>query len=72
MESLRKLAADMGSECQVAKVDTMKHEAVAKSHRVKGLPTLILFKEGQEVERHAGALSYAELRALLARNGVAS
>jgi len=66
-DALRRLAREFGESCLVAKVDTMKHEAVAKEYGVKGLPTLIVFKEGEEVERHAGALSYPELRSMIER-----
>jgi thioredoxin 1 len=32
---------------------------------VKGLPTLILFREGVEIDRHEGAIPQAQLKAFV-------
>lgn len=40
---------------------------LAEEHGVKGLPTLVLFERGEDVRRHAGTLSYADLEALAKR-----
>lgn len=60
-DSLQKLANQEADNCTVAKVNTVTHPKIAKEYSVKGLPTLILFKNGQEIDRYAGALSYGEL-----------
>ncbi len=62
---LNQLARRYAGCCRVVKIDTMAHAEVAKTHGVKGLPTLIVFGNGVEVDRHAGALSYPELKALI-------
>ncbi len=61
--ALERLAAQCGDGCLVAKVDTVRHAALAGEHGVRALPTLILFRDGAELTRYAGALSYGELRA---------
>lgn len=33
--------------------------------KVQGLPTLVLFRDGQEVARHEGAMAQAQLKAFL-------
>lgn len=61
-EPLKKIAAAKETECTIVKVDTVKHSKLAEQYKVKGLPTLVLFKDGKEVKRYAGALSYTELK----------
>ncbi len=68
---LEECAASSGKECVVAKVNTMAHGDLAEEHDVKGLPTFVLFEHGEEVRRHAGTLSRAELEAF-AHGGEAS
>jgi thioredoxin len=59
--SIKKLAERESDSCTITKVNTVTHPQIAKEYGVKGLPTLILFENGEEVERYAGALSYGEL-----------
>lgn len=61
-EPLKKLAASNNDQCIVVKINTVKHPEVAEEFDVKGLPTLVVFREGKEVKRYAGALSYSELK----------
>lgn len=61
-EPLKKIAASKEANCTILKVDTVKHSQLAERYNVKGLPTLIFFKDGKEVKRYAGALSYTELK----------
>ena len=60
--SIQKLANQEPGNCIVVKVNTVTNPKIAKKHGIKGLPTLILFKNGEEIDRYAGALSYGELR----------
>ncbi len=46
---------------QTIKLDTEKYPKVATDLRVAGLPTLMLFKGGQQVARIEGALSAVDL-----------
>lgn len=70
--AVERIADELGDACLVAKVDTVRHSELAGEHAVKGLPTLILFRDGAETARHAGALSYGELRAWIGETGVAA
>lgn len=67
-EPLEALARELGDECLVAKVDTVKHPELAKAHGVRGLPTLVLFNRGTEADRHAGALGYPALEAFVRKH----
>lgn len=59
--SIQKLAKEQSGNFTTVKVNTMTNPGIAKDYGVKGLPTLILFENGKEIDRHAGALSYREL-----------
>jgi thioredoxin len=63
---LKQLAARYAGRCRVVKLDAMAHAEAAEAYGVNGLPTLIVFDGGAEVDRHAGALSHSELKALIA------
>ena len=59
---LKKLAESEDVNCIIVKINTMKHKEVANKYNVKGLPTLLLFNNNNELKRYAGALSYQELK----------
>ena len=48
----------------VAKVDTDRAQQVAAEYEIRGVPTVILFKEGKEVERSMG-IEPERLRAMV-------
>lgn len=53
---LKKIAAEYDGQLTVAKVDTDQNQDMAMKYAVRSIPTLILFKDGQEVERLVGRL----------------
>lgn len=55
--ALQAFASEMGDRLQVIKIDVDKNPQVAMDYRVQGVPTLILFKNGNPVWRQSGALS---------------
>jgi thioredoxin 1 len=58
-------AAEYQGRLRVAKADCDANPALVESLAVKGLPTLLLFKDGSEVKRHEGVLTQAQLSAFL-------
>ncbi|MEM7176018.1 MAG: thioredoxin [Chlamydiota bacterium] len=48
------VAAEMHQKAQFAKLNVDTGTAMATKHRVTSVPTLILFKEGQELHRQEG------------------
>ncbi len=50
----------------VAKVDASSQTALATQYHVSGLPTLVLFKDGVEVGRRAGAMNLTQLKSFTA------
>lgn len=53
-------------EALVAKLDTDMNQKTAQSFDIRSIPTLIVFKDGVEVDRRIGAVNREELEKLLA------
>lgn len=51
---LKDVAAALGDKAKVIKIDVEKNQELAEALRVKGLPTLIVYKNGQMKWRHSG------------------
>jgi thioredoxin 1 len=51
---LRDVAAALGDKAKVIKIDVEKNEELAEALRVKGLPTLMIYKNGEMKWRQSG------------------
>ncbi len=51
---LRDVAAALGDKAKVIKIDVDKNKELAEALRVKGLPTLMIYKKGEMVWRQSG------------------
>ncbi|MDT0555270.1 thioredoxin family protein [Patiriisocius hiemis] len=51
---LRDVAAAMGDKAKVIKIDVEKNQELAEALRVKGLPTLMIYKNGEMKWRQSG------------------
>lgn len=58
---LEEVNAQMKERLQIVKIDSDKYDDLASQHHISALPTLILFKNGQPVERIEGVLSTPQL-----------
>lgn len=58
---LESLAADMSDKLTVAKLNIDENPATPSRYGVRGIPTLMLFKEGQVVSTKVGALPRGRL-----------
>ncbi len=59
------LAAKNAGRALVAKLNTDHAQATSQSFDIRGIPTVIVFKDGKEVARQSGALPLAALQQLL-------
>jgi thioredoxin 2 len=50
-------AIQLEPQVRLAKVDTEAQQAIAARYAIRSIPTLILFRDGREVARQAGAMS---------------
>jgi thioredoxin 1 len=62
---LEEVAKDYGDRLQIAKIDVDVHASTAAKFGVRGIPTLILFKNGAVAAQKVGALSKSQLTAFL-------
>ena len=58
---LVQVGAEMRDEIQVVKIDTERYPEIASQHQIHALPTLVLFNEGQAVDRIEGVLTADQL-----------
>lgn len=53
---LRDVAAALGDRAKVIKIDVEKNQELADALRIKGVPTLMIYKNGQMMWRQSGEL----------------
>lgn len=61
------VAAEYVGKVKVGKVNVDENQATPTKYGVRGIPTLILFKDGQIVDQVVGAVPKSQLEALLAK-----
>ncbi|MFV0318386.1 MAG: thioredoxin [Microthrixaceae bacterium] len=58
---LEEIADEQSGRLKVAKIDVDAHPGIAQQFNVMSIPTLIVFKDGQEVARSTGSKGKAQL-----------
>lgn len=61
-------AHELEPQCRFLKVNTDDERALAARHRIRGIPTFIVFKDGNEVARTSGAMDTGSFVAWLRSN----
>lgn len=61
------LARERRGQALILKLDTDRNPGATRRFGVRGIPTMILFRDGKEVAREVGAVPRDRLRALLDR-----
>jgi thioredoxin 1 len=62
---LDETAKELGGKLQIAKLNVDENRDVPAKYGIRGIPTLMLFKDGQLAATKVGALSKAQLTAFL-------
>ena len=62
---LKEVKATIGDTASIIKVDVDKNPQAAQQYQVQGVPTFILFKNGQPLWRNSGAIPKAKLVELI-------
>ncbi len=58
---LEQVNSQMSDRLQIVKVDTDKYPNLASRYQIQSLPTLVLFKAGQPVDRIEGVVQVPQL-----------
>ena len=58
---LEKAVAGAGGAVSLAKIDIDKNQQIADKFQIKGVPTLLLFKDGGVIWKHSGLINKEEL-----------
>ncbi|MGB3343578.1 MAG: thioredoxin [Aequorivita sp.] len=62
---LKQVKDEMGDAVKIIKIDVDKNPALAAQFQVRGVPTMILFKNGNQLWRQSGVLQKNELISII-------
>lgn len=58
---LKAVKDDLGDTISIIKIDVDKNQELAAKYQVRGVPTILLFKNGKQVWRQSGLLRKEEI-----------
>jgi thioredoxin 1 len=62
---LSDVKAALGDKVSIIKIDVDKNQSLASKYQVRGVPTLMLYKNGQQLWRQSGVVQKNDLIALI-------
>ena len=65
---LEEVSSEYSARLKIAKLDVDQNQATSMKYGIRGIPTLMLFKEGNIVATHVGALTKSQLTAFIDSN----
>ncbi|KAB5484782.1 MULTISPECIES: thioredoxin [Flagellimonas] len=58
---LKEVKDELGDSLKIVKIDVDKNQSLAGTYQVRGVPTMMLFKNGKQLWRQSGVLQKTEL-----------
>lgn len=58
---LKDVKAEMGDQVKIVKIDVDRNQELAAKYQVRGVPTMILYKNGKQLWRQSGVLQKHQL-----------
>ena len=65
---LEEFSDEYNEKLKIAKLDVDSNQSTAGKYGIRGIPTLMLFKDGNVVATHTGALTKSQLTAFIDTN----
>lgn len=65
---LDQVKEELGDAIKIVKLDVDKNQTLASKYQVRGVPTMLLFKNGKQVWRQSGLLQKQELIQIINNN----
>lgn len=62
---LKDVKDELGDVIKVIKIDVDKNQPLAAKYQVRGVPTMILFKNGKQLWRQSGVLQKKDIVAII-------
>lgn len=64
---LKEVKDELKDEVIILKIDVDKNPQAAQAYQVQGVPTLVIFRNGQVLWRQSGVVNASQLKNVLAR-----
>jgi thioredoxin 1 len=65
---LKQLKTMVGEKAKIIKIDVDKNSPLSSFYQIQGVPTLILFKDGEIKWRQSGVVSAKDLEQIIIKN----
>jgi thioredoxin 1 len=62
---VKQVATEIGDKATIVKIDVDKNQQIASHYQIKGVPTLMIFKNGKSVWRQSGVVQKNQLLQIL-------
>ncbi len=62
---LKEVKDELGDQIKIVKINVDKNQPLSTKYQVRGVPTMLLFKEGKQLWRQSGVLQKNEIISII-------